>query len=290
MDAVGKGMDFLIKHWAPYPRRFPAAFRVVSTDFIKRKTERVAWKFGTCNFSLVLRGGGEFVRNGRVWPVVAPCVLTQWPGDVLSYGPGGAHESWDECYVIYPGALREKLTEAGFIDEARPVWTIQNLPAVQEHLRELQQLTRSASPESVADRVDRVWERILLETTLTPAPAGDDERMIHRIQAQVKENLAAPLDMEVLAKRLGVSLPTLRRHWSAVVKVPPLRYLQELRMQAASRMLVETGLAVKRIAREVGFDDELYFSRRFRASTGMSPSDYREAYRLDPARGVRTEG
>ncbi|MET0263016.1 MAG: AraC family transcriptional regulator [Rariglobus sp.] len=283
-------MDFLIKHWAPYPRRFPATFRVVSTDFIKRKTDRVAWKFGTCNFSLILRGGGDFVRNGRIWPVVAPCVLTQWPGDVLSYGPSGEHETWDECYVIYPGDVRAKLTETGFIDETRPVWPIQNLPAVQEHLRELHQLTRSMHPESVADRVDRVWERILLETILTPAPAEDDAEVIHRIQAQVKENLARPLDMDVLAKQLGLSLPTLRRHWAAVVKTPPSRYQQELRIQAASRMLVETGLAVKHIAREVGFDDELYFSRRFRASTGVAPSDYREAYRLDPARGLRTQG
>ena len=55
-------------------------------------------------------------------------------------------------------------------------------------------------------------------------------------------------------------------------------------MQAGSRLLVDSGLAVKRIAREVGVDDELYFSRRFRASTGLSPSDYRETHRLDPAR------
>lgn len=285
MDAVGKGMDFLIKHWAPYARRFPAAFRVVSTDFIKRKTERVTYVFNACNFSLILRGGGDFVRNGRVWPVVAPCVITQWPGDELSYGPGGAHENWDECYVIYPAALRRKFEEAGFIDETRPVWPIQNLPAVQEYLRELHALTRSTNPESAADRVDRVWERILLETTLAPEPAADDERVIHRIQAQMKENLAEPLDMDFLARKAGVSLPTLRRRWLAVTGMPPARYLQELRLRAASRMLVETSLPVKRIARETGFEDELYFSRRFRLGTGLSPSEYRESFRLSPLSG-----
>src|SRR5207244_2956923 len=30
------------------------------------------------------------------------------------------------------------------------------------------------------------------------------------------------------------------------------------------------------IAREVGFEDELYFSRVFRKATGMSPTEYRE--------------
>ncbi len=285
MDALTKGMDFLIKHWAPYPRRFPSVFPVVSTDFIVKKTNRVEWTFESCNFSLILRGGGDFIRAGRVWPVRAPCVLTQWPGEPLSYGPSGEHANWDECYVIYAGGLRGRLAEAGYIREDCPVWPIRNLPAVWEHLRELHQLTRSPTPAVLADRVDRVWERILLETLLTPAPADDAESMIHRAMASLRENLTKPFNMDLLATGLGVSVPTFRRRWLAVVKTPPARYLQELRMQEASRMLVETRLPVKQIARDVGYDDEFYFSRRFRAHTGMPPSDYRRAFLLNPARG-----
>ncbi len=285
MDALGKGMDFLIKHWAPYTRRFPAAFSVVSTDFINRKRDRVEYVFPSCNFSLILRGGGEFVRNGRSWPVVAPCVITQWPGDILSYGPGGGHEHWDECYVIYPQSLQGRLQEAGFIVEERPVWPILNLPAVQEHLRELEALTQTADPAAVVDRVDRVWERILLETVLAPAVADEDADMIRLVIARMRAQLAQPLDMDLLARELGVSLPTFRRRWMAVVKMPPARYLQELRLQEASRMLVESRRSVKQIARDVGYDDEFYFSRRFRAHTSMPPTEYRQTYRLNPALG-----
>lgn len=287
MDALGKGMDFLIKHWAPYTRRFPASLPVVSTAFITRKDHRVRHVFNSCNFSLILRGGGDFTRNGRSLPVVAPCVITQWPGDTLDYGPSGAHETWDECYVIYAASDWQRLRTMGFVDEARPVWPIRNLPAVQAHLRTLEMLTRPADPASAADRVDRLWESILLETLAEP-PAGvadEDADMIGAVLANLRENLARPLDMDLLARRLGVSLPTFRRRWLAVVKTPPARHLQELRLQEASRMLVETSLPVKRIARDVGYDDEFYFSRRFHAQTGFSPTEYRRTYRLNPTGG-----
>jgi AraC-like DNA-binding protein len=44
----------------------------------------------------------------------------------------------------------------------------------------------------------------------------------------------------------------------------------------AKWQLLHTLRPVKEIAREVGFDDELYFSRLFKKATGMSPLHFRE--------------
>jgi AraC family transcriptional regulator, arabinose operon regulatory protein len=40
-------------------------------------------------------------------------------------------------------------------------------------------------------------------------------------------------------------------------------------------LLDTTGLSVKEVAARVGYDDPLYFSRRFHAEHGTSPSAYR---------------
>ena len=63
--------------------------------------------------------------------------------------------------------------------------------------------------------------------------------------------------------------------------VSPMRYLEALRMEEARRLL-EEDLAVARIAQLSGFEDPLYFSRRFRALHGVPPSAYRAV-----ARGAR---
>jgi AraC-like DNA-binding protein len=50
------------------------------------------------------------------------------------------------------------------------------------------------------------------------------------------------------------------------------------RMALAQSLLAHSAKRVGEVAQAVGFRDEAYFSRRFRRTTGMSPSDYRSAH------------
>jgi AraC-like DNA-binding protein len=50
------------------------------------------------------------------------------------------------------------------------------------------------------------------------------------------------------------------------------------RMALAQSLLAHSTKRVGEIALAIGFRDEAYFSRRFRRTTGMSPSDYRSAH------------
>ncbi|MBC8011558.1 MAG: hypothetical protein H7067_15845, partial [Burkholderiales bacterium] len=207
-------MDFSTKHWAPFTRRHPAAFAVASAEHITAKTNWVRTAFPTCNFSFILRGRGEYHRQGRIWIVEAPCVITQWPGEYLEYGPlppplpatpsGGQAGSasgatgtgtWDELYVIYAPDLKPRLEAARLLDPARPVWPIRDLGAVRAQAEALRQLTLAAEPESVADRVDRVCERMILESWLAPArreaPVGE-AATVQTIAAELRAQLAEP--------------------------------------------------------------------------------------------------
>ena len=280
MDTGSKNMDFLVRHWAPYPRRYPSPYPVVSFDFIRNKKDWIRRTFQSCTFSLILRGGGEFHRAGVCWPVKAPCVITQWPNEYLEYGPASPHEAWDELYILYAASTHVRFRQSKLIDPQQPVWPISDLPAVNAQIAELELLTRASIPESVVDRVDRICERIVLETWLAPASATEGEQAIHALLAEIRGDLSQAVDFEKAAGRHGMSLSTFRRRWGALIPTPPGRYLQELRMREACRLLAETGRPINEIAHAVGFEDELYFSRRFRHETGSPPRDYRRAYRI----------
>ena len=280
MDTCFKFMDFLVRHWAPYPRRHPSPYPVVSFDFIRGKEDWVRRTFQSCTFSLILRGGGEFHRAGVCWPVNAPCVITQWPKEYLEYGPTAPHRTWDELYIMFPASAQARFKQCKLIDPRQPVWRIADLPAVNAQIAELQLLTHSSTPESVADRVDRICERLILETWLTPASGTESEQAIQALLAEIRRDLSQPADLEELAGQHGMSVSTFRRRWSAFIPTPPGRYLQELRIREACRLLAETSRPINDIAHAVGFEDELYFSRRFRQETGSAPRDYRRAYRI----------
>jgi AraC-like DNA-binding protein len=278
MNASSKNMDFLTKHWAPFRRRYPSLFPLVSSDFLPAKADWVRSRFGTCNFSVILRGEGRFERAGKVWPVQAPCVITQWPGESVAYGPTGG--TWTEWYFVYDRARLKRFKSHGLLDLSQPVWPVADPASLRLHLGEFAALTRAPDPAWVVDRADRVAERAILDTWLSPAAPLDEDIEVRGIASRLRDQLAAKWDFGHLAAEHGFSTTTFRRRWAAAIGVPPAHYLQGLRMAEACRLLVETPLRIKEIASSTGFDDELYFSRRFRIEVGRSPRDYRNTYKL----------
>lgn len=278
MESLRKNMDSAIKHWGAFPRVFPSRFKVTNLAFLAAKKSWVRTAFDTCNFSLILAGRGEYRRDGRVWAVEAPAVIIQLPGERLEYGPGEGG-TCDELYIVYDAPLRAAWIESGVLDPAVPVWAIRDLAAVEAQLIELSGFLHAAQPERM---VDRVCERLVMETRIAPVEeeVDADASAVARVAARLRLELTGPVDFDALAARQGMSASTFRRRWQEFMPVPPARFLQALRIQEACRQLVETPRPMREIAQRVGFEDELYFSRRFRLETGVPPREYRRRFRL----------
>ena len=64
--------------------------------------------------------------------------------------------------------------------------------------------------------------------------------------------------------------------FKSVTKMSPQEYLMNYRMEQAKNMLKNTDMKVSDVAETVGYHDPLTFSKMFKKSVGMSPSEYRE--------------
>ena len=53
------------------------------------------------------------------------------------------------------------------------------------------------------------------------------------------------------------------------------------RFQKALMFLVETELPVEKIAANIGYENQSYFYRQFKARYGMTPSQYRQEHKHD---------
>lgn len=259
-------------HWAACPRQFPSPVPVQNTGYLPAKEDWIDRAFSSCNFSLILSGSGEFHRSGVRREVIAPCVITQWPGEHVRYGPSPG-STWEECYLIYGPEHMAAFRRMGFVNTSRPVWPVHNLAEARVQVDELRAAMKAAQPERAADRVDRICERLVLETLLPPAHTGDT--VVEKIILKLKKDLAQPWDFDTVARRHGMSASTLRRRWFDATGESPGRFLLNLRIRQACRLLAETRLSIGEIAAQTGFDDAMYFSRRFRIETKLTPSDYR---------------
>ncbi|SAL35196.1 AraC family transcriptional regulator [Caballeronia sordidicola] len=111
--------------------------------------------------------------------------------------------------------------------------------------------------------------------TLSLQKAGDRFGELH---AWIAENMASDLSVATLAERAGMSERSFVRHYRAQTGVTPARAIEQLRLEAARRLLGDTAFPIKRVAARCGFGSEETMRRGFLRSTGVTPQAYRERF------------
>ncbi|MXU65755.1 helix-turn-helix domain-containing protein [Oceanomicrobium pacificus] len=108
------------------------------------------------------------------------------------------------------------------------------------------------------------------------APRGD---LLQRFLALVEERFDRSESVIDYARRLDVTPTHLTRICRRATGKPASHFIQSRVMEMARETLATTDLRVSEIAEELGFSDPAYFTRRFTATIGESPSQYRRLHR-----------
>ncbi len=91
-------------------------------------------------------------------------------------------------------------------------------------------------------------------------------------------DLARPWSMDELAERNGVDPAYLTRQFTRALGTAPIAYLARRRAERAAVLLLQTRQSIGHIAAAVGWEDPVYFARRFRGHYGMTASAYRSRF------------
>lgn len=100
-----------------------------------------------------------------------------------------------------------------------------------------------------------------------------------RVLNHVQRNLDEPLELETLAALAHFSVSHFHRVFKGMLGETIMDHLRRIRLERASQELLQTSRAVTDIALDAGYDSPEAFSRSFRASFGLSPSQCRKATR-----------
>ncbi|HZX08140.1 AraC family transcriptional regulator [Kribbella sp.] len=95
----------------------------------------------------------------------------------------------------------------------------------------------------------------------------------------LEADLAEPWTLEQLGARVHLAPGYLIRVFGKSVGMSPMAYLHRIRAERAAGLLIETELPVATIGAAVGWHDPSHATRRFRSTFGLSPSQYRAAFR-----------
>lgn len=95
----------------------------------------------------------------------------------------------------------------------------------------------------------------------------------------IRQELASPLTVEMIAAHVGVSASRLAHVFRDVLGRTVAEYIRERRVRAAAAALRETNDPVGDVALACGFYDQAHLTRAFKASRNMTPLEYRRSYR-----------
>ncbi len=103
---------------------------------------------------------------------------------------------------------------------------------------------------------------------------GDASIKLQRTRVYIEQHYREPLTLEQLAEMAGLS----RNYYVSLFKKQygesVVHYITRLRMEHARRLMANPELRLRDIAHRVGYNDEFYFSRKFKQETGITPSAY----------------
>lgn len=108
--------------------------------------------------------------------------------------------------------------------------------------------------------------------------AGLRDRFVGRALALLHERPSADWTVEELSRQVGLSRSAFHDRFVELIGQPPMQYLTQWRMQAASRLLRETRASVAAVALDVGYDSEAAFARAFKRAAGMPPAAWRRQH------------
>jgi AraC-like DNA-binding protein len=87
------------------------------------------------------------------------------------------------------------------------------------------------------------------------------------------------MTLEALAAHAHMPPNYLVHLFTRTVGLPTTAYLQRRRLELATRLLIHSDLLAGEVGDGVGWSDANYFTRRFRAEFGVTPTGYRERRR-----------
>jgi AraC family transcriptional regulator, L-rhamnose operon transcriptional activator RhaR len=109
-------------------------------------------------------------------------------------------------------------------------------------------------------------------------PAGPAHPAVGQAMRLLEGNLAHRWTLTELAGQLHLAPGYLIRLFKSATGLPPMAYLGRLRAETAATLLLHSDQPVTCIGRAVGWPDQNYFARRFKAHYGLSATTYRARF------------
>ncbi|MBA4136036.1 MAG: AraC family transcriptional regulator [Opitutus sp.] len=239
-----------------------------------------------CQVVFILDGRGRFEsRATGLQEVTAGTALVILPNVWHRYAPDFA-TGWVEQWIELRGPVVESLLRRETLHPKRAVVRIERtleftslFDAIQSRLTGDSAL--ACDPERGALGL-QVLALVAAANDCGPA-ARSITALIGRAERLLADSVEHAPPMPELARKLGVAYSYFRREFKRHTGLSPHRYLNQMRLEKARRLMGATDESLKAIADRLGFSSPYHFSAAFKRHFGVAPEHWRQRHQRSAA-------
>ena len=190
--------------------------------------------------------------------------------------PHGCVESFSHLYFHF------NLSKSGGPDLFSSLKQILILPLDRQTIAHMIQLYNSQNPADALLLTSFLLRDINTFISLgvsTGAMTYGFSETLERVVRLILKRLSARLTVILLAEEMSISPSTLTKKFRAEVGTPLGTYIDTMLFRKCMHLLLSTDLPIGKIAEELEFCDQFYFSRFFKQHYGETPTAYRRRLR-----------
>uniref|UniRef100_UPI004055C659 AraC family transcriptional regulator n=1 Tax=Alistipes sp. TaxID=1872444 RepID=UPI004055C659 len=226
----------------------------------------------------ITEGGGYFASKSMPRQrVEAGTMIVLFPGEWHSYAPD-KQLGWSEYWIGFKGEMVNSVVAAGYFSPKCPLVKIglsNTLLSLYRDAIRIADRENTACQQLVSGIVIHMLGHILYKERNRGAEVGRAEEIINEARQIMRERANHNLQVEDVARELGVGYSWFRQNFKRFVGVSPAQHVARLLMSRAKELLVSESIPIANIAYILGFENVGQFSTAFRRVEGISPRQFR---------------
>ena len=196
------------------------------------------------------------------------------PGDLLLLPPGLGHQS--RAVEDMPQNHVVVNVETDFLEQLLKQADVPEMPQL---LNGKERVLRLPSNQQFMLMLVFLLRNLSCEITHMSQNGHKRKNDIEQVAAFIEEHYADPVTLGGMAKIFMTNPCALSRSFKRYMGVPPISYLNRVRIQAAKELIENSDLSLTQVCSRVGYESLTYFGRVFKEFTGVTPSQFRRQVR-----------
>lgn len=220
--------------------------------------------------------------DGQGWCRIDGETLTIRRGDALVIEASQAHtygasqtRPWSIWWFHFLGRASEEIVTTAHASAGGRVTHLRNPAPIASLISQVIDGLDLGTAGGLIQATGAAWGALTTITASGRRTSGPGATPIEKAVEHLRATTPQRTSVDTLASMVGLSPSRFRVLFRHEVGMSPMQYQDHLRMALARDLLDGTDLAIQTIAAEAGFDDSLYFSRRFKKAHHLSPTEYR---------------